>query len=358
MHEAHGTGCCGKIRAAPDEMAWCVRRAPPSNDLSELFAFLQRMPDRRDPNRLPPLDLLAGFEAAARLLSFTRAAQERFVTQSAISRQIKALEEDLGVPLFERGHRSLALTADGRSLQRSCSALLGELRATVSRIRLRERREVLALTTTPGLAALWLIPRLPQFAKAHPGIDVRIDAELRPRDLERDGFDLAIRYVARADTGGDELFGESLLPVCSPALRRDGPPLQTVADLARHTLIELSHRPGDGMPTEWQSWLQAAGHPDLEPASVASFNSYGEAIGAALAGHGVALGRRPLVDALLRSRRLLAPFGGERSSERGYALVLSPAARQRPAVQALAQWLRDQARGHGGRAPGRPQRPA
>ena len=307
------------------------------------------MPNRQDPGRLPPLDLLAGFEAAARRLSFTLAAEERFITQSAISRQVKALEDDLGVPLFVRGHRSLQLTADGQRLYRSCSAVLEQLRTTVSHIRQRERREVLSLTTTPGLASLWLIPRLPKFAKAHPGIDVRIDADLKARDLERDGFDLAIRYTALADSDGPLLFAESLLPVCSPVLRRQGPPLVTAADLALHTLIELTPSLGSGMPTEWQTWLQASGQGELEPASVISFNSYGEGIGAALAGHGVALGRRPLADALLRSRKLLAPFGGERASERGYTLVLAASARARPSVLALAQWLRDEARGTVGR---------
>jgi DNA-binding transcriptional LysR family regulator len=306
------------------------------------------MPSHRDPSRLPPLDLLVGFEAAARLLSFTRAAQACFVTQSAISRQIKALEEDLGVPLFVRGHRSLHLTPDGQRLFRSCAELLEQLRSTVAHIRQRERREVLSLTTTPGLASLWLIPRLPQFAQAHPGIDVRIDAGLTARDLAREGFDLAIRYVALADAVGPPLFPESLLPVCSPALKRRGPPLLQPADLARHTLIDLAPMPVAAMPSEWQTWLQAAGLPDLEPASTISFNSYSEAIGAALAGHGVALGRRPLVDGLLKSRRLLAPFVGERASERGYALVLAPGTQARPAVQALASWLLEQARGtHG-----------
>lgn len=315
-----------------------------SNDHSEPFAFLQRMPSHIDPAHLPPLDLLAGFEAAARRLSFTLAAQERFVTQSAISRQVKALEDDLGVPLFVRGHRSLELTADGQRLYRSCAAVLEQLRATVSHIRQRERREVLSLTTTPGLASLWLIPRLPQFAREHPGIDVRIDADLKPRDLQRDGFDIAIRYTASSSGLGTSLFGESLVPVCSPALRRNGPPLRTAADLALHTLIEMAPSPGSGMPTEWQTWLQAGGQGELEPASVISFNSYSEAIGAALAGHGVALGRRPLVDALLRGRKLVAPFGGERASERGYALVLAEGSRARPSVQALAQWLQAQAR--------------
>jgi len=314
------------------------------------------MPTRTDPTRLPPLDLLAGFEAAARRLSFTLAAEERFVTQSAISRQVKALEEQLGVPLFVRGHRSLRLTADGHRLHATCTAMLEQLRATVAHIRQRERGQVLALTTTPGLASLWLIPRVPRFARAHPGIDVRIDADLKARDLERDGFDLAIRYQSRARSSAPALFGESLLPVCSPALLRQGMPLRAPADLARHTLIDLAPMPQPGMPTEWQTWLQSAGLPELEPASTISFSSYSEAIGAALAGHGVALGRRPLVDALLRQRRLVAPFGGEKTSEYGYALVLAQGSRSRPAVQALAQWLMAEARGTATESVQRPPR--
>jgi LysR family transcriptional regulator, glycine cleavage system transcriptional activator len=311
------------------------------------------MPSHTDPGKLPPLDLLAGFEAAARRLSFTLAAEERFVTQSAISRQVKALEDSLGVPLFVRGHRSLELTADGQRLYRACSQVLEQLRAAVAHIRQRERRQVLSLTTTPGLASLWLIPRLPMFAKAHPGIDVRIDAGMTARDLARDGFDIAIRYVALAGTEAPPLFAESLLPVCSPDLRQQGPPLRTPADLAAHTLIDL--RPSQkvlDMPTEWQTWLRSAGLPDLEPASTISFNSYSEAIGAALAGHGVVLGRRPLIDPLLRRRQLLAPFGGERTSERGYALLVDGNP-PRPAVQALADWLLAEARGTQAQVPRR-----
>jgi LysR family transcriptional regulator, glycine cleavage system transcriptional activator len=303
------------------------------------------MPTRRDASRLPPLDLLAGFEAAARHLSFTLAAAECHLTQSAISRQIKSLEEDLGVPLFVRGHRSLQLTADGQRLYRSCSEVLEQLRSTVAHIRQRERRQVLSLTTTPGLASLWLIPRLPLFAKAHPGIDVRIDADLKSRDLEREGFDLAIRYLPLARAPGPALFAESLVPVCSPQLLRQGLPLKSPTDLAAHTLIDMNGTAHNGMPTEWQSWLQAVGHPDLEPASTISFNTYSEAIGAALAGHGLVLGRRPLIDALLRSRQLTRPFSDETASERGYALVLSNAGAPRPAVQALANWLLGQAQG-------------
>lgn len=299
---------------------------------------------RNDADRLPPLDLLASFEVAARELSFTRAAAERFVTQSAMSRQMLALEEQLGTRLFVRRHRALLLTEDGRRLQQACSAALEQLRAAVAHIRARERREVLALTTTIGLASLWLIPRLPGFTRAHPGIDVRIDADMSPRDLARDGIDVAIRYTALAGAAGEALFGETLTPVCAPSLLRRGPPLDKPADLARHTLIQLVSPGAAGMPVEWTPWLQAMGLPDLEPAARLSLNTFSETMAAAAAGQGVALGRRPLIDGLLRSRRLVTPFKAAMASPRGYTLIVAEHAAQRSAVRALVAWLVEQAR--------------
>lgn len=301
----------------------------------------------RDPARLPPLDLLAAFEAAARHLSFTQAAVERFVTQSAISRQIRQLEDDLGAPLFERRHRALALTDEGRRLFATCSSALEAIRSTATAIRAPRRREVLALTTTPGVAALWLIPRLPLFTREFPGIDVRIDTGLEARDLRQDGFDIAIRYLPADATVGQPLFSESLLPVCSPGLIERGPALRRPADLAAHTLIQLASPPQSGMPVEWLPWLQALGVPDLQPSSTLTFNGYGEAIAAAVAGQGVALGRRPLIDDLLRQRSLVAPFRQSLVSARRYVLLVAPQAAARPAVAALAAWLLAQATGPG-----------
>ena len=298
---------------------------------------------QKDPARLPPLDLLAAFESAARHLSFTRAAAERFITQSAMSRQIQALEQELGVALFRRHHRALTLTDDGQRLHAACTAVLAQLRDVVAQIRAPQRREVLSLTTTPGLASLWLIPRLPLFTKGHPGIDVRLDTSLEWRDLRADGFDLALRYGPRDRKEGTALFAEAMLPVCSPALLRHGPALREPDDLRLHTLLQLSYTLGAGMPMEWDLWLQAVGLPGLQPAAMLSLSSYGEVIAAALAGQGVALGRRPLVDALLKSRKLVAPFKDAAASPRAYFLVVEPTARARPAVRALEQWLLEQA---------------
>lgn len=297
-------------------------------------------------DKLPPLDLLAAFEAAARHLSFTRAAEERFVTQSAMSRQIRALEEELGVALFTRRHRALALTADGQRLLVACTEALSALRSTVRGLRTPNKREVLALTTTPGFAALWLIPRLTGFTRSHPGIDVRLDATFENRNLAADGFDIAVRFAKVGQLPGHAwLFGESLQPVCSPRLVADAAiPLREPRDLAQHSLLHLEFDNDSGsMPMEWEPWLTAMGLADLTPAARLSFTNYAEAIAAAVAGHGVAMGRRPLVDALLNTGQLVAPFAGEAASARGYYVVTDPAARARPAVRALEHWLLEQA---------------
>jgi DNA-binding transcriptional LysR family regulator len=303
---------------------------------------------QKDPQRLPPLERLAVFDAAARHLSFTRAGAERFLTQSAISRQIAALEADLGVALFRRRHRALDLTDEGRRLAAAVSAALAGVREAVAALR-TPRRQVLALTTTPGLASLWLIPRLADFVAGHPGIDVRIDATHELRSLPGEGFDLAIRYGRLGTLAGTPLFEEAVQPVCAPALlRRPGLALKTPADLRHHTLLQSG--PGTargntaGMPAEWQSWLTAVGAGGVEPAALLTFNNYDTAVAAAVAGQGVVLGRRPLVDRLLRQRALVAPFKGETASARGFVLVLAPAAARKPAVQALAAWLLGQAR--------------
>lgn len=294
-------------------------------------------------DRLPPLDLLVTFEAAARQLSFTRAGAERFLTQSAVSRQVRALEEDLGVALFRRGHRRIELTEPGRRLHAACTEVIGSLRRTVATIRAPAQREALALTTTPGFASLWLIPRLADFTREHPGIDVRLDASFETRELRADGFDLAIRYGRPGHVEGRQVFAEAIQPVCSPKLLKQAP-LARPADLRRHVLLQVLSQGPAGMPVEWGPWLQAAGLPDLQPRATLSFSGYGEAIAAAVAGQGVALGRRPLVDALLKRRQLVAPFAGTTASSRAYFLLVDAAARERPAVRAFERWLLGQAK--------------
>ena len=203
---------------------------------------------------------------------------------------------------------------------------------------------MLTITTTPGLASLWLIPRLAGFTGADPGVDVRTDASHELRSLASDGYDLAIRYGRSGAMQGTPLFDEVVVPMCAPALlKRPGAPLKSPADLRRHTLLQTGSATGQGMPAEWMSWLAAVNAADLEPAALLTFNTYDTAIAAAVAGQGVVLGRRPITDRLLRSNALVAPFKGQWSMERSYALVMSAAARRRPAAMALHDWLLEQA---------------
>jgi DNA-binding transcriptional LysR family regulator len=265
------------------------------------------------------------------------------LTQSAISRQVQALEAAVGVPLFVRRHRALELTEAGRQLQQAVGAALTTLRSTVAQLRTPRRRAAIALTTTPGLASLWLIPRLSSFLRDHPTVDVRIDASLTRRDLAADGFDLAIRYARIGQAAGTPLFAETTLPVCAPMLLRDRTrPLATPTDLRRHTLLQVVVPPGSSVPVEWQPWLEAAGLGALEPEAMLSFSNYDAAVAAAVAGQGVALGRRPLIDDILKRKQLVAPFSGARASlasERAYFVQVAPAARERADVQALVRWL-------------------
>src|SRR5260221_4767865 len=184
--------------------------------------------------RLPALDLLVGFESAARHLSFTKAGEELFLTQSAVSRQIKDLEEQMGAPLFECRHRALWFTEAGQQFYVSAAEVLATMRSAPERLRAHSgRRRPLSVTTTHSFAALWLIPRLAGFTRTHPGIDVRITAETRVQDIDREGLDLAIRHgpAALAGPNAVRLMGERVVPGCSPRLLKKTP-LEEPADLA------------------------------------------------------------------------------------------------------------------------------
>src|SRR5262245_28195946 len=223
---------------------------------------------------LPPLDLIQGFEAAARNLSFTKAAEELFVTQSAVSRQIRALEEHLGAPLFERRHRTLLLTEQGRILYRTAADLLERLQEVTDRLRADGATPHLTVTTTSGFASLWLIPRLRGFTAAHPQVDVRISASYSLVNLERSLVDVAVRYCNPGDVpeGAVCLFGEELFPICSPRLIAEGPhPIGTLQDLEHHALL---HMDGAGGYFDWNTWLAAHGCADLKPAASHRFDGY------------------------------------------------------------------------------------
>jgi LysR family transcriptional regulator, glycine cleavage system transcriptional activator len=304
---------------------------------------------------LPPLELLVAFESAARHLSFTRAADEIALTQSAVSRQIQALEDRLGVTLFRRLHRALALTEDGAKLYAAAVEALGRLDRVTRELRHSERAKTVVVTTTPGFAGLWLIPRLATFVSAHPGVDVRISASNELVNLERDGVDVAVRYrPVRSDVGdgGVRLFGETVSPVCSPRLLRPPhPPLVRPADLAAHTLLRMEPDGGNQL-MDWGLWLHAMKLSDLRPAGVLHFSSYDQLISAAIDGQGIALGRMPLIEAHLKSRKLVAPFSDAVVSPRCYFMLVSAAAAAKPEVRDFTAWLQTTAR-----APGSARRP-
>lgn len=289
---------------------------------------------------VPPLDPLLAFEAAARNLSFTKAAAELNLTQSAVSRQIQQLEDHLGAKLFERRARALLLTESGQLFYRTVQDALQKLHDTARRLRGSGTPNRVVVSTTPGFASLWLIPHLAGFTRAHPHVDVRISATNEViDDLEQAQVDVAVRYVPEGSaTGGRLLFGETVFPVCSPELASNpANPLEKPADLQRHVLLYLEHRRAAWL--DWELWFHALGLRDFEPAGKLHFSHYDQLIQAALDGHGVALGRNPLLRRLLKERKLVAPFKKKVASSRAYYVVESPAARSKAQVRAFADWL-------------------
>jgi LysR family transcriptional regulator, glycine cleavage system transcriptional activator len=296
----------------------------------------------RNRNAMPALDLLVGFEAAARHLSFTKAGDELHLTQSAVSRQIKDLEEQLGAALFQRKHRSLMLTEAGQQFYAAAAQVLTTMRTATERLRAQSgRRQPLSVTTTHSFAALWLIPRLAGFTKTHPGIDVRITAETRVQDLERDGLDVAIRHgpASLAGPNAVRLFGERVFPVCSPKLLKRNR-LREPQDLKNHVLLQYDDPDGRHPWLHWKTWLEVAGVADLRPAGSLSFSGFEQIIPAAVAGHGVALGRSPLVKDLLASKELVAPFKTIADPARAYFAIVSGRAAGRPEVGEFVEWLK------------------
>ena len=291
---------------------------------------------------LPPLDTLRAFEAAARHLSFTRAGEELHVTQSAISKQVIALEAALGLPLFERKTRALALTAAGERLQRATESAFADLRSAVAHL-LSAGEPTVNLATSPAFAAFWLIPRLADFRRRNPGIDIRISVDMRVVDLERGGFDAAIRSMAdkQAPETALRLIGETVLPICSPALL-DQHPLDRPADLAGHVLLSYQDPQNRRPRQSWPMWLEMAGVANLRPAGTVNFNLYETAIRAAVEGQGVALATLGLVADLLKSGALIAPLPQRVAKDLAYYLILGQRAGDNPAVIPFRAWLADQ----------------
>ena len=291
---------------------------------------------------LPSLDLIRGFEAAARRLSFTLAAKELFVTQSAVSRQVKALEDQLGVALFERRHRAIRLTPAGQALYRAAADALRLLADAAAGIRNDAGAKSVTVSCSAGFASLWLVPRLMDFRDEHPGIDIRIDANNRLLDLERERIEVAVRYCPPhlAPEGATRLLGEEVFPVCAPALlSRPGKALAAPPDLARHVLLHYGSDDSQFPPGSWTVWFEAMQMGRLKPAGSLRFSHYDQLIQAAVDGQGVALGIGPLVRRYLQQGRLVAPFEQRFASPRAYYLIVSRLARERSEVRDFVSWL-------------------
>lgn len=296
---------------------------------------------------------LRAFEAVARRLSFSAAAEELHLTQSAISRQIRALEEELGAVLFLRGTRHVELTSAGATLLRAAAPMLDRLDATVRQIRVASGRRHVGVSTFASFATLWLIPRLHGFQRLHPDIDIRISATDVLLDLDDPELDVALRYCHPDDAppGSIELFGEVLTPVIGQRLAGEAqrglaPPLVRPADLARHALLEEDDdRPSAEFLT-WRHWLRQRGEPTLEPLRWVYLNFTHQQIQAALAGQGVALARLALVQESIERGELVEPFGeaGRERSPFTYWLVRGTAGRQRAELQPFIDWVTEQAR--------------
>ena len=256
------------------------------------------------PRRLPPLNALKSFEAAARHESFTRAAEELCVTQGAVSHQVKALEAELGLKLFNREPRRLVITEMGRDYLVVVRDALDRIAAGTDRLLERQSAGVLTVSTSPNFASKWLVHRLGRFAEVHPTIDLRVSAALHHIDFAREDVDVAVRHGEGTTPGLDctRLYTEELFPVCSPKLLCGRHALRRPADLTHHALLHLDHR------QDWSKWLDAAGVKDADLSHGPVLNQASMVIDAAVDGQGVALARTGLAARDLIYGRLVRPF--------------------------------------------------
>ncbi len=302
------------------------------------------------PLRQRPLSIgpLRAFEAVARLLSFRAAAEELSLTQSAISRQVQSLEEEIGCVLFIRGTRKVELSSDGAVLLPTAVAVLSRLDQTVRQIRRSRGRRVVNVSTFASFASLWLIPRMEAFQREHADIDIRVSAYDRKVDLDDGESDLALRYDDRPSVPADaeQLFEELLSPCVSPWYLQNPPaPLKHPADLAGHALAEEDDPRPSAEYLSWRRWLTEMGAHDVQPRRWLYLNFTYQQVQAALTGQGVALARLPLVHEHLQRGELVEPFGkaGRLGSPFSYWLITGPSAARRPEVQQFADWVREQA---------------
>ena len=293
----------------------------------------------------PPLSALRAFEAAARHMSFSQAADELHVTPAAISHQIHALEQDLGVKLFHRMNRSIELTVSARVLLPGLSEAFAGIQSSVRRLRAHNDTGTLTVTASPSFAAKWLVLRLHRFQEQCFEVDVRISATDNVVDLTKGDFDIAIRYGAGHYPGLEVelLLKNEVFPACSPQLLAKSPALSTPDDLPLHDLIHDQAIERDPLVPTWPMWLKAAGVKNIPAATGLSFNNMHLALDAAIAGHGVVLAQSTIAAADLVAGRLVRLFSLALPDQFAYYIVTAPGALDRPKVRAFRDWLRCEA---------------
>lgn len=286
--------------------------------------------------KLPPLNSIRTFEVAARHLSFTRAADELHVTQSAVSHQIKALEEFLGVKMFRRLNRALVLTDEGQEYLPLVRKAFDQLHEATRRLIDQEARGKLTVSVLPSFAARWLVPRLGRFVQACPEIDIRLMPTADLVDFDRDDVDIGIRYGRGRYPGlrVDRLLEEDVFPVCSPRLLGPPHPLKQPRDLQHHILM---HDDGHG---DWRTWLLSSGVDNVDPQRGPIFTDSSLLLQAAVAGQGVALARGALARDDLQCGNLVRPFELSLPVEFAYYLVCPEETADQPKVSAFRDWIK------------------
>lgn len=287
------------------------------------------------PRRLPPLNSLRSFEAAGRHLSFTKAAQELAVTQAAVSQQVKALEQQLGVNLFKRLPRQLVLTMAGETLLPVVSKSLDQISSAVTAIRDNPGKEKLSVRLAPSFAAKWLSPRLGAFQDENPDIGLVLNHSNKAVDFRHSDIEIAITYGTGdwSDVVAERVLSIDFFPVCSPDYIRSDRPLDGAGELRHYTLLH------DATYENWEKWLQLAGADDVDPRHGTILDDTNVLIQAAIDGQGIALGSTIFVAEHLENKRLIRPFGQVLDSEYAYYIVCPEAHLQRPAVKAFRDWI-------------------
>jgi LysR family glycine cleavage system transcriptional activator len=288
---------------------------------------------------LPPLNALRAFEATARHLSFSKAAEELHVTPAALSHQIRGLEDLLGLKLFIRRARSIELTEAARQIHPGIRSGFESLRVAIDQLDQGRRERVVVVSSTPGLTAKWLVPRLYRFLDQHPDIDTRITASVGYANFAIDGVDIGIRLTSgvHLDLYVEKLSDEWLLPLCSPRLLEADPPLRGPADLPRFNLIQIDL---PGVVPTWDDWMQMAGIEGIDTRRGLRLNVADHALDAASEGAGVVLGYKVVASRDIGLGRLVAPFGPEIPVPgRSYYFVCPKGDEKRPAIRAFRDWV-------------------